>query len=148
MFTFCFYIIEIHRNMYFLVTWNVDNILNKIYDTKIASWIIFITCWLHAELSWINDIDSTHYNFDICEPMTMPAPHHSVFYRPDALTATQPTASKHWRDLLLQECATKRWCIFISYNLCLCTTWGNMKPWICHFSLKCCMLLYQQTCKV
>jgi len=24
--------------------------------------------------------------------------HHSVFYRPDALPATQPTASKHWRD--------------------------------------------------
>ena len=29
--------------------------------------------------------------------ITMPAPHHSVFYRPDALPATQPTASKHWR---------------------------------------------------
>jgi len=28
--------------------------------------------------------------------ITMPAPHHSVFYRPDALPATQPTASKHW----------------------------------------------------
>jgi len=27
--------------------------------------------------------------------MTMPAPHHSVFYRPDALPAAQPTASKH-----------------------------------------------------
>jgi len=26
----------------------------------------------------------------------MPAPHHSVFYRPDALPATQPTASKHF----------------------------------------------------
>ena len=29
---------------------------------------------------------------------TMPAPHHSVFYRPDALPAAQPTASKHWRS--------------------------------------------------
>ena len=29
--------------------------------------------------------------------ITMPAPHHSVFYRPDALPATQPTASKRWR---------------------------------------------------
>jgi len=28
---------------------------------------------------------------------TIPAPHHSVFYRPDALPAAQPTASKHWR---------------------------------------------------
>jgi len=28
---------------------------------------------------------------------TTPAPHHSGFYRPDALPATQPIASKHWR---------------------------------------------------
>jgi len=27
--------------------------------------------------------------------ITMPTLHHSVFYRPDALPATQPTASKH-----------------------------------------------------
>ena len=32
--------------------------------------------------------------------ITMPAHHHSVFYRPDALPATQPTASKHWRHIL------------------------------------------------
>jgi len=31
--------------------------------------------------------------------ITMPAPHHSVFYRPDALPATQPIASKHWRQV-------------------------------------------------
>ena len=30
--------------------------------------------------------------------ITTPAPHHSVFYRPDALPATQPAASKHWRQ--------------------------------------------------
>ena len=30
--------------------------------------------------------------------ITTPAPHHSVFYRPGALPATQPTASKHWRQ--------------------------------------------------
>jgi len=29
--------------------------------------------------------------------VTMPASHHSVFYRPDALPAAQPTASNHWR---------------------------------------------------
>ena len=28
---------------------------------------------------------------------TTPTSHHSVFYRPDALPAAQPTASKHWR---------------------------------------------------
>jgi len=31
--------------------------------------------------------------------ITTPVPHHSVFYRPDALLAAQPTASKHWRQL-------------------------------------------------
>ena len=30
--------------------------------------------------------------------ITTPAPHHSDFYRPDALPATKPTAWKHWRD--------------------------------------------------
>ena len=29
--------------------------------------------------------------------ITTPAPHHSVFYMPNALPAAQPTASKHWR---------------------------------------------------
>ena len=32
--------------------------------------------------------------------ITTPAPHHSVFYRSDALPAAQPTASKHWRQRL------------------------------------------------
>ena len=34
---------------------------------------------------------------------TMPAPHHSVFYRLDALPADQPTASKHWRHCCWSE---------------------------------------------
>ena len=32
---------------------------------------------------------------------TTPAPHHSVLYRPDALPATQSTASKHWRQMCI-----------------------------------------------
>ena len=32
--------------------------------------------------------------------ITTPAPHHSVFYRPDALPAAKPTVSKHWRQCL------------------------------------------------
>ena len=38
--------------------------------------------------------------------ITMPAPHHSVFYRPDALPAAQTTASKHWRP---KEGNSKHW---------------------------------------
>ena len=32
--------------------------------------------------------------------ITTPAPHHSVFYRPDSLPAAQPTASKNWRQTM------------------------------------------------
>ena len=32
--------------------------------------------------------------------ITMPAPHRSVFYRPDALPVAQPTVSKHWSYIL------------------------------------------------
>ena len=35
--------------------------------------------------------------------LTTPAPHHSVFYRPDALPVAQPTASKHRRHLPNQQ---------------------------------------------
>ena len=35
--------------------------------------------------------------------ITTPVPHHSVFYRPDALPAAKPTASKHWRHLISQS---------------------------------------------
>jgi len=31
------------------------------------------------------------------------APHHSVFYRPDALPAAQPTASKHFTDIIVKK---------------------------------------------
>jgi len=33
--------------------------------------------------------------FTVTANSKISAPHHSVFYRPDALPATQPTASKH-----------------------------------------------------
>jgi len=48
--------------------------------------------------------------------ITMPAPHHWVFYRPDALPATQPTASKHWRHDEEQQQADppSRFCQFTS----------------------------------
>jgi len=41
-----------------------------------------------------------------------PASHHSVFYRPDALPAAQPTASKHWRQI--------RFTLTIMYHPLIC----------------------------
>ena len=37
--------------------------------------------------------------------ITTPTPHCLVFYRPDALPATQPTASEHWRQhVFVRDC--------------------------------------------
>ena len=49
-------------------------------------------------------VSGTGISWAICKSapcsrqITMPAPHHSVYYRPDALPAAKPTASKHWRQ--------------------------------------------------
>ena len=49
-------------------------------------------------------VSGSGISWDICKSapcsrqITMPVPHCSVFYRPDALPATQPTVSKHWRQ--------------------------------------------------
>ena len=48
-------------------------------------------------------VSGSDISWDMCKSaprsrqITTPAPHRSVFYRPDALPAAQPTASKHWR---------------------------------------------------
>ena len=52
-------------------------------------------------------VSGSGIHWDICKSapcsrqITMPAPHCSVFYRPDAFPTTQPTASKHlrWYDV-------------------------------------------------
>jgi len=38
-----------------------------------------------------------------CRQISTPASHHSFFYRPDALPAAQPTASKHWRQTWIEN---------------------------------------------
>ena len=49
--------------------------------------------------------------------ITTPAPHHSVFYRPDALPAAQPTASKHRRhSLVLTKHKFKNWSYLCAYR--------------------------------
>ena len=46
--------------------------------------------------------------------ITTPATHRSVFYRPHALPATQPTVSKHWKQ--------KKYCQYISIKSILVKT--------------------------
>jgi len=50
--------------------------------------------------------------------ITTPAPHRSVFYRPDALPAAQPTVSKHWRHII--TCSIKQITLLDCLYIALC----------------------------
>ena len=57
--------------------------------------------------------------------ITMPASHHSVFYRLDALPAAQPTATKHIPVALEQADVITRTAAALCVCLSVCTDW----PW-------------------
>jgi len=67
-----------------------------------------------AQPIWIllkqETVSGSGISWNICKSaprsrqITTPIPQHSVFYRPDALPAVQPTASKHWRLTAIQLC--------------------------------------------
>jgi len=71
--------------------------------------------------------------------ITMPVPHHSVFYRPDALPVAQPTASKHWRlkkqNSNTQLSSLMEWQFLYFYNFHLLATspgkraLETVRPW-------------------
>ena len=68
---------------------------------------------------------SAHHSRQI----TTPAPHHSVFYRPDALPAAQPTASKHWTQLPAYK-SFRYWLVFLAFNVLI---FSNNGLWFyCH----------------
>ena len=71
--------------------------------------------------------------------ITTPAPHHSVFYRPDALPAAQPTASKHWRHTVVNKKISaaqqilnksKEWSVSISWQYLRQSTFQQRRPWL------------------
>jgi len=57
---------------------------------------------------------------------TTPAPHHSVFYRPDALPTSQPTASKHWRHR--RPAIPKKPPFDINHKSSICLVLQSSKP--------------------
>ena len=69
------------------------------------SWTTQVSQYQKGKPIWIllkqETVSGSGISWAVCKSahrsrqITMPVPHHSVFYRPDALPATQPTASKH-----------------------------------------------------
>jgi len=91
-----------------LWTWHDITILHT--HTRLMALFPGLPRWTgtrKAKPIWIllkqETVSGSGISWDICKSaprsrqITTPAPHHSVFYRPDALPATQPTASQHWR---------------------------------------------------
>jgi len=77
--------------------------------------------------------------------ITTPAPHHSVFYRPDALPAAQPTASKHWRHS--NHTATRiriqtAGLVFGGTGLCSCRVTGVDGSCTKHLTVEFYMVIY------
>ena len=74
---------------------------------------------------------ANHLHLTPCRQITTPAPHHSIFYRPDALPNAQPTVSKHWRQLLtyLQWNTNKKSYVIWSIELVLESTLMSTVHW-------------------
>ena len=88
-------------------------------------------------ISWTTCKSALH-----SEQITTPAPHHSVFYRPDTLPAAQPTVSKHWRDTNNWEINTAKYVDIVS-RYCS-PQWWSLKSYNVIFnelSSRCCILL-------
>jgi len=86
------------------------NFPNNKYYTHLTALCLGLLRWAgtrKAKPIWIllkpETVSGSGFSWATCKSaprsrqITMPAPHHSVFYRPDALPAAQPTASKYWR---------------------------------------------------
>jgi len=69
--------------------------------TRVSQYQKGIPIWILLKQETVS---GSGINWAICKSaprsrqVTTPAPHQSVFYRPDARPATQPTVSKHWRQ--------------------------------------------------
>jgi len=92
---------------------STDPLTVHYYTTTIVLWLF----WILSGTTRVSQYQKGKTNLDLLEQeivsgicwaicksaphsrqITMPVPHHSVFYRPDALPAAQPTATKHWRQ--------------------------------------------------
>jgi len=119
---FCGYAMDSEKNHYQIAEDQIffcvsDNILNSFKQTLVHTYIhpfngpLSRTTWVSryqkGKTIWIllqqEAVSGSGISWAKCKSaphsrqITTPAPHHLVFYRPDALPAAQPTVSKHWR---------------------------------------------------
>jgi len=94
--------------------------------------------WIYwSKRQWVEAASAgPHANLHLDRDTTMPASHHSVFYRPDALLATHPAVSKHWRhcnqwrlETLLCSCVKVCEAIELSFGIMSGVGSGNGIRW-------------------
>jgi len=94
--------------------------LEVLYNNYYYYFNRFVDLWILSDTTWISWYQNGKTDLDLLEQeivsgsgicwaicksaprsrqVTTPAPHHSVFYRPDALPAAKPTASEHWPNI-------------------------------------------------
>ena len=66
--------------------------------------------------------------------ITMPVPHHIVFYRPDALPAAQPTASKHWTQHVNKN--NVKYILCLQRRIYFMFTLSERHVTVCHYNDK------------
>ena len=106
--------ISLHESYHSLTSINSNNqfIYITYTHTSLTALFLGLPRWAvtrKVKPVWIllkqETVSGSGISWDICKSapqsrqITTPAPHCSVFYRPDALPAAQPTASKHWSYL-------------------------------------------------
>ena len=78
---------------------------------------------------------------------TMPAAHHSDFYRPDALPATQPTVSMHWRQMALYKSVYYNYYYYLLQSTVQFLIWRSTgratTSIICRYALLLVLLLFE-----
>ena len=97
----CFSHRTLHHSVYCVTDFGCNTVRCPVTD-------LFVKC--HLKLHIVIDIDSRQ--------ATTPAPHHSVFYRPDAFSAAQPTASKHWLFISAAVLSAQQILLFVFSSSC------------------------------
>jgi len=103
------------RHKVSLVSWLITIIFHGTY-TRLTALFLGLPGWAgtrKVKPIWTllkqETVSGSGISWAICKSaphsrqITMPAPHRSVFYRPDALPAAQPTVSKHWRQIIFHS---------------------------------------------
>jgi len=120
----------------------VENVIGGLGEGfKVSIWYLYCVFSLFSILIQHTYTFNGPFSAPHSRQITMPAPHHSVFYRPDALPAAQPTALKHWTKIVITYASSQiiAEMMYVQYRQTICT-------WTTRLLLEHSMLKYVIVC--